>query len=144
MGALQALVVFGQVAGEILFGEADGGIGLEIALYVFFDGVLLAGEGGGCLFLSMSYRILACDLLTGVGSWPRGQFRIGLVCRYLGWVDILVSPCRSKTEWLPDARVILITSRRRTPTNADKTKSLICGFSALWVAGRDSRAGSLF
>jgi len=71
MGALQAPVVVGQVADEILFGEADASVGLEIALYVFFDSVLLAGEGGGWLFLSMSYRILACDLLTGVGSWPR-------------------------------------------------------------------------
>jgi hypothetical protein len=99
MCALQTPVVFDEVADEILFGESDGSVGLEVSLNVFFDGVVLARESGvassGKL---MFYRILACDLLADAGRWSRGQFRVYLVCCYLSWRGHVRCSCRSKME----------------------------------------------
>jgi hypothetical protein len=68
--ALRAPVLFGQVADQILLGDAYGSVGLEVALDVFLDGAVLAGESGVAFACELMFcGIYAGDLLTCAGRW---------------------------------------------------------------------------
>ena len=56
-----------------LLGESDGGVGLEVSVEVFRDGLLFAGQGGVAFSgESMFYGILADGLLAGFGDGAGG------------------------------------------------------------------------
>ena len=86
VGALEAPMVFADVADEVEFGLADGRVGLTIPFAVFFEGFLFAGERGvsGC-GEAMLQAVLADDLFTGLGDGAGGEFRVGLIGSELRW-----------------------------------------------------------
>ncbi len=72
MGALQAPVISGDVDNQSPLGDADGGVGVDIAFDVFCDGFLFAGEGGVALSCELMFDcVRGDDLAACFGGWTR-------------------------------------------------------------------------
>ena len=100
VGALQSEMVFSDIADQIALGQADRGIGLEVACDVLFEGVFLAGRGDVKLGAESVFpRILADDFLTGFGGGARREVENLPDWRRfeLGWTFSL-SPVRIKNR----------------------------------------------